>query len=331
MTLQNPQQTAVSRSNENALHAKLLGVDLGSHHIRLGVVDERGQLLSFRREPFTADPENMQNGRELAEQLLSAVQRVCDEVPEIAAIGVAFSGLIEKRTHRLVKLSHAPGLTAIDLYDEFCRAFNVPVHFENCANAAAFAEMQEGVARGLDDWLYLHLGANVSAGLILGGRLQRGHSGWAGAIGEMAIDPERTGDFVPLESLVSADNVVRRTRKRLRRDSTSSLSRLAAMGGYTYDDIIAAADAGDDLAILMLQRTGRFIGLAIAEVINLLNLSLVAVGGAPAARRFLVESIAAEAQQRASPIIYADCRIVPAELGAEAGVIGAALLSGQSS
>jgi predicted NBD/HSP70 family sugar kinase len=128
--------------------------------------------------------------------------------------------------------------------------------------------------------------------------------------------------------MVSAENIARRTRRRLERDSTSSLSRLRIMGGFTYDDIVSAANNGDDLARLMLQRTGKFIGMAIAEVINLLDLSLVAIGGAATARRFLVPAIAQEVEQRASELLYANCQIVAAELGAEASVIGAALLAG---
>jgi glucokinase len=328
MSPQNPAREAPAKQPD-----RLLGVDLGSHHIRIGVVERSGQLLHFRREPFTSEYDNAERGPALAHHLITLIQQTLQAHPEVAAVGLAFPGLIEQPSQRIVKLSHAVGLMSLDLdlHAELQRALNLPVHFDNNANAAAFAEMQSGVARGLRDWLYLHIGANVSAGLILGGQLQRGKSGWAGALGEMAIDPERNGEYVQLESMVSAENIVRRTRRRLQRDSTSSLSRLGAMGGFTYDDIIAAADTGDDLAKLMLQRTGKFIGMVIAEVINLLNPSLVAIGGAPAGRPFLVQAITEEASQRASSLIFNDCQIVAAELGAEAGVIGAALLAGQTS
>lgn len=330
MASQNPLQTASAPASGNATAqpGERLGVDLGSHHIRVGVLNVAGQLRDFHRENYAADPADARNGAALATQLRTLLQQALHAQPGVTAIGIAFPGLIQHSTQRILKLAHAPGLTSVNLQAELQDALKVPVHFENSANAAAFAEMQSGAARGSNDWLYLHIGANVSAGLILGGQLQRGKSGLAGALGEMAIDPEHTGEFVPLDSMASAENIVRRTERRLQRDSTSSLSRLKLLGGsYTYDDIIEAADKGDDLAQLMLQRTGKFIGMAIAEVINLLNLSLVAIGGAHAARRFLVPAIAEEAEQRASEIIYADCQIVAAELGAEASVIGAALLA----
>lgn len=313
---------------EHPAPTMLLGVDLGSQHLRLGTIDQSGQVLTLRRDPYT--PAAQTEARALLEQILTAIRQMVDEQTagaSVTAIGVAFPGPVAQPTARVVALPHLPSLAELDLRGEFARAFQVPVHFDNNATAAAYAEMTLGAARGVRDWLYLHLGANVSAGLVMGGQLQRGKSGWAGAIGQMMVDPERAGDVVPLETVVSAENVVRRTRERLKRDNTSSLSRLGAMGGFTYDDIIDAAHGGDDLAKLMLQRTGSFIGMVIADVISLLNLELVAVGGAPGGRSHLVAAITKEAQQRAAAEAFADCRIIAGELGAEAGVIGAALLA----
>jgi glucokinase len=302
-------------------------VDLGSNHIRIGTVDEGGRVLAFRREVY---PQATENSRALADQILLVARQMVDELSSttpVQAIGMAFPGLVNRQTKRVLSLPHLPSLAEIDLHGEFSSVFGVPVYFDNNANAAAFAEMAIGVAQGLNDWLFLHIGANVSAGLVLGGKLQYGKSGLTGAIGAMRIDPERVGDSIRLETMVSAENIVRRTRDRLKRDSTSSLSRLGAMGGFSYDDIIAAAHGGDDLAKMMLQRTGSFIAMAIADVISLLNLEMIVVGGAPAGRQFLVPAIAQEARQRASEEAFSDCQIVAAELGAEAGVIGAALLA----
>ncbi len=247
----------------------------------------------------------------------------------ISSIGVAFPGLVNQNTRRVIGVSQLPSLAELDLYQEFTGAFGAPVYFDSNANAAACAEMANGVARGTSDWLYLHIGANVGAGLILGGWLQRGKSGLAGAIGEVSVYAENLGSFMPLQSIASAESIVRRTRERLQRDKTSSLSRLGAMGGFTYDDIIAEAHAGDELARMMLQRTGTFIAMAIADAISMLNLEMVAIGGAPAGRPFLATFIADEVRQRIFSVAFDDCQIVPAELGVEATVIGAALLANE--
>lgn len=309
----------------------LLGVDLGSNHIRVGTVDPVGEVLVFRREPYSEQARK--NSRALADQILSVARRMTDDqaaTAPVSAVGVAFPGLVNQDTRRVIEISQLPGLAEIDLHLEFTREFGLPTHFESKANAAAFAEMRAGVARGVKDWLYLHIGANVSAGLVMGGRLQRGKSGLAGAIGNMSVYSEHLGGSALLESIASAESIVRRTRERLQKDRTSSLSKLGAMGGFNYDDIITEAHAGDDLAKMMLNRTGAFIAMAIADVINLLNLAMVAVGGAPAARPFLVESIAAGARERAFTAAISDCRIVAAELEVEASVIGAALLAAEN-
>lgn len=309
-----------------------LGVDLGTNHIRLGTVDQTGTVLAFRREPY---PEaSLANARGLADQILSVIKQMIDEqtsTAPVASVGIAFPGTINQQSQRVVFLPHLPNLAEIDLKQEFARSFGVPVFFDNNANAAAFAELNCGVAQEMNDFLYLHIGSNVSAGIVIGGKLWRGKSGLAGDIGEMNIYVEHLGEAVRLVTMASAESVVRRTRERLHRDRTSSLSRLGAMGGFTYDDIIEQAHRGDDLAKLMLKRTGTFIGLAIADVISLLDLELVAIGGAPAGRPLLVAAIEEEARKRASAEAMSDCRIVAAEIGAEAAVIGAALLSAQAS
>jgi glucokinase len=326
MAQTNPsQQSSQAPNHESAL----LGIDLGTNHIRVGTVAPAGQVLAFRREPYAE--EARKNPRALADQILYVAKQMAEDqsaAGPVSAVGVAFPGLVAQNTYRVIEISQLPSLAEIDLHQEFMRSFGVPIHFESNANAAAFAEMRVGIARGVSDWLYLHIGANVNAGLMLDGRLHRGKSGLAGAIGNMSVYAEHLGNSTPLYSIASAESVVRRTRERLQKDRTSSLSKLGAMGGFTYDDIITEAHAGDDLAKLMLSRTGAFIAMPIADVINLLNLSMVAIGGAPAARPFLAASIAEGVRERAFTAAINDCRIVAAELEVEASVIGVALLAG---
>jgi glucokinase len=320
--------------NESAEASVLIGVDLSSRHIRVGTVSRDGALINFRREPHGVTGDNPESGRNLADQLLGFVkQTAAQQEAPIAAIGVGFPGLVHCTTHRIVRVPNAPALAGLDLYREFNETFGVPVAFENSTNAAAVAEMHLGVARNVSDWLYLRIGYSVGAGLVLDGKLRRGKSGFAGEIGHLNIDPEGIecycGSTGCLETIASAPNIVRRTKARLRRDSTSSLSRLFERGDFNYDDILTAAHGGDDLAKMMVQRTGHFIGMAVADMINVLNLSLVAVGGTAAARPLLVPAIAEEARRRAFDVAMADCEIAPAALGEEAGVIGAALLAGE--
>lgn len=320
-------------SNETPSNSVFLGIDLSSRHIRTGAIDATGKLLHFRREPHQLAPGSAGTGRALADKLLAATkQAMSEQDTPVAAIGVGFPGLVNHATFRVARLPNAPSLADIDLHQEFTTAFGVPVVFENNTNAATIAEMKQGVAQGMSDWLYLRIGHGVGAGLVLDGKLRRGKSGYAGEIGHMNIDPEgiacACGSRGCLETMCSAPNIVRRTRARLERDNTSSLSAFERRDeDFTYDDIIKAAHEGDDLALLMMQRTGHFIGMTVADLINVLNLSMVVIAGNSAARPLLIPAIAEEADRRSFPEAFADCQIVAGKLNSEAGVIGAALLA----
>ena len=320
-------------SNETSSNSVFLGIDLSSRHIRTGAIDATGKLLHFRREPHALAPGSVDTGRALADKLLATTKQALTEMEApVAAIGVGFPGLVHHATFRIARLPNAPSLAEIDLHQEFATAFGIPVVFENNTNAATIAEMKQGVAQGMSDWLYLRIGHGVGAGLVLDGKLRRGKSGYAGEIGHMNIDPEgiecACGSRGCLETMCSAPNIVRRTRARLERDKTSSLSAFEKRDeDFTYDDIIKAAHEGDDLALLMMQRTGHFIGMTVADLINVLNLSMVVIAGNSAARPLLISAIAEEAERRSFSEAFADCQIVAGKLNSEAGVIGAALLA----
>lgn len=319
-----------SRINEEGHEQSVLGIDLGSHVIRLGKVTTSSQVEGFRREPYTE--EATQSGRALVDQLRRVVKRTIDEQSgsAISGIGIAIPGLVHAPTRRIHALANLPDLSGIDLHAELENEFGLPVSIENNAYAAACAEMTLGAARGVDNFLYLHIGPNVSAGLVIDGRLQHGRSGLAGAIGRMNIYVEHLATSVQLEELVSAGNIVRRTRLRLERDKTSALSRFSTGGGFTYDDIIDCAHNGDELSRMMIDRTGIFLAIAIADVISLLNLSMISIGGAVAARQFLVEAVDREVRQRMTEMLRDDCRIVAASLGIEAMVLGSGLIARQA-
>ena len=320
-------------SNETISNAVFLGIDLSSRHIRVGAIDASGKLLHFRREPHEFSPQSDVNGRALADKLLAVTkQAMAEQDLPVAAIGVGFPGLVNHATFRVARLPNAPSLAQIDLHQEFTTAFGVPVVFENNTNAATIAEMKQGVAQGMSDLLYLRIGHGVGAGLVLDGKLRRGKSGYAGEIGHMNIDPEgiecACGSRGCLETMCSAPNIVRRTRARLERDNTSALSAFEKRDeDFTYDDVVKAAHEGDELALLMMNRTGHFVGMTVADLINVLNLSMVVIVGNSAARPLLVPAIAEEAQRRSFPEAFADCQIVAGKLNSEAGVIGAALLA----
>lgn len=305
-----------------------LGIDLGGDAMRLGVVSAAGEAGRIRRVVWGT--ESKRDGHGLISRIVAeARESMGGESTPIAAIGIAVPGVVDRQAQRVVASPAGWSLDGLDLRREVADALSVPVFLENTARAATRAEVALGVGRSVADMLYLHPGSSVGAGLVLGGRLQEGASGMSGGIGRIGIYVEHLATSMALEDLVSSDNIVRRTEIRLRRDATSSLSRLAAKGGFTWNDIIAEAHHGDELARLMIERTGMYIAIAIADVIGLLNLSMIAIGGAVPARQLLADAISRHVSQRLPEYYLDSYRIVPATVGGEAATIGAALAARQ--
>jgi glucokinase len=245
--------------------------------------------------------------------------------PTIAALGVGVPGLVNPQTQRVEVSSDIPSLTEHDFRAEVESLTGIPVTLANDANAAAFAEYTTGAGRDARSMFYALIGKGIGGALILDGKLWTGASGYAGEFGYIAIDAE--GGV--LESVASAPNIVRRTQERLFRDGTSSLSRLAMNPAFKAADIAREAANGDDFALLMIERTGRYIGTAVASVINLLNVERIVLGGGviSEAGDLIIAPITSEAAKRSFQPCFQATTISAAALGADAVPIGAAMLA----
>jgi glucokinase len=301
-----------------------VGLELCASSARAALVNPAGEVLA-RRESALASAD-------LAPQLARLVAELRDSAPSApAAIGVGVPGLVNPQTGRVVT-SDLPSVVREDLRAALSRSAGLPVALDNDANAGALGEYVAGAGRGGRNMFYVTLGTGIGGALILDGRLWRGASGFAGEFGHITIDPEGVecacGNYGCLETVASAPNIVRRTHERLMRDSTSSLSRLGLNKNFTAADIAHEARNGDDFAAMMMARTGRYIGTAIASVINLLNTERIVLGGGVMeAGELILDSIVQEARRRSFQPNFESTQIVAATLGPDAVPIGAALLA----
>jgi glucokinase len=295
----------------------LLGFDLSRESLRGALVDTQGNILAG--ETVTLDLDNV------VAQIGALAQQLCGE-KTVSVAGIAVPGLVNRAAHRVEVSPDLPGLARDDLQRDLAAAFKAPVWLDNDANAAAYGEFTRGAGRGCRDMFYATIGAGVGGALILGGQVWRGAAGYAGEFGHVTINVEND---TTLEYMASAANIVRRTHDRLMRDSTSSLSQLGEKEDFTALDIARAARAGDDFALMMMARTGKFIGTALAGVINLLNIERIVIGGevTAEANNTLLTPIAKEAERLSFSPSFAVTQIVAAELGPEAVAVGAALLA----
>ncbi len=302
-----------------------VGVELSARSARAALVTGDGRVVATREGALA--------GLDLGAQVARLVAELRDASPaRVAAVGVGVPGLVNPQTGRVVISSDLPSVVREDLRESLAQAAGVPVVLDNDANAGAMGEYAAGAGRGSRNLFYVTIGTGIGGALVLDGRLWRGASGFAGEFGHITIDPEGVecacGNVGCLETVASAPNIVRRTHERLMRDSTSSLSRLGLNKNFTAADIAHEARGGDDFAAMMMARTGRYIGTAIAAVINLLNTERVVLGGGVMdAGELILDPIIQEARRRSFQPNFESTQIVAATLGADAVPIGAALLA----
>lgn len=306
-----------------------VGVELCAGSARAALVSAEGQVVARREGATVADDAGGVVARLVAELRDSAPQA------RVAAAGVGLPGLVSPETGRVIISSDFPSAVRGDLRADLRNATGLPVTLDNDANAGAIGEYAAGAGRGSRNMFYVTIGDGIGGAIIIDGKLWRGASGFAGEFGHITIDPEGVvctcGNVGCLETVASAPNIVRRTHERLMRDSTSSLSRLGLNKNFTAADIAHEAKNGDDFAALMIERTGRYIGTAIATVINLLNPERIVMGGGVMdAGQLILEPVIREARRRSFQPNFESTQIVAATLGPDAVPIGAALLARDS-
>ena len=309
-------------------HRFYLGLDVG-RTIRGAVIGADGAIIKQARVVSeVSDP------RVFIDQLVEVIAQLSAE-GQAAAAGIGWAGLINRSTQRAEANPNLVDVSSFDLHAELEAATRLPIIIDNDANMAAYGEWRSGAARGCRDVFFITMGTGIGAGLILDGQLQRGNRGFAGEFGHFKVVLNDgmecgCGSTGCLETLCSGPNIVRRVREQLFSDPTYSLSSLARdmEGMLTGERVVRAAMEKDELALSVLRETGRILGAAIASVINLLNVEVVVLGGGVmAAGELILQPIREEVQRSVVQPCTQGLRIVAAELGQDAGIIGAALLA----
>ena len=303
---------------------RFIGIDLSRPTLRAAIVTNNGEIEERREVKIEAD--------QLVNQVAQVVSELRGVNPNIEAIGIAIPGLVNRQTDRVIASRDLPLAVREDLHSEFTHATGARVEIENDANAAAYGEYKVGAGRDSRDMFYITIGDGIGGAIILDGKLWTGASGFAGEFGHITIDTEgiecECGNTGCLETLASGPSIVRRANDRLYRDGTSSLSKLAINKNFTADDIAHEAKNGDDFSMMMIERTGKYIGTGVASVLNLLNIERVVLGGGVMdAGELILNPVIHEARRRAFQPCFEATQIVAATLGEDAASIGVAMLA----
>jgi glucokinase len=311
-------------ANSAQSQQNFIGIDLCEPVMRAAIVSGGGEVIERREAPL--DRENVVG------QVVQMVTSLRDRAANVSTVGVAIPGLVNRFTDRVLASTELPGTVREDLHSELMKATGLRFELENDANAAAYGEYQVGAGQGSRDMFYMSIGKGIGGAIIFDGKLWAGASGLAGEVGHITIDTEGIecicGNTGCLETVASAPNIVRRAQERLDRDSTSSLSRLALNKEFTADNVVQEAKNDDDFSLMMIERTGKYLGTGVASVINLLNIECIVLGGGVMdAGELILKPIIQEAKRRAFQPCFEATKIVAATLGKDASAIGAALLA----
>ncbi len=303
--------------------SSFIGIDLSGPMLRAATVNGDGVIAERREVPLQPDS--------LVAQVTEMVNDLQQSTTGIVAVGIAIPGLVNRQSDKVIASRYLPPTVQANLHAQVMEKTGLRVELENDANAAAYGEYKIGAGRGSRDLFYITIGEGIGGAIIFDGKLWTGASGFAGEVGHITIDTEgsecQCGNLGCLETVASAPNIVRRAKERLHQDSTSSLSRLGLNKDFTAGDLAREATDGDDFALMMLERTGKYIGTGVATVINLLNIErLVLGGGVMQAGDLLLNPIIQEARKRAFQPCFEATKILAAALGTDAAIIGAAML-----
>lgn len=312
----------------------LLVASLGAAHMDVACADVTGGILASEAEPV-----RIADGPEIVldrvEEIWAHFQQtigMCLPGP-LLAIGVAVPGPVEFSTGRPVSPPIMPGWDNYPIRERFSTRYGVPVWVDNDVNVMALGEWREGIARGHKNVVFVKIGTGIGAGVISDGVLHRGAQGAAGDVGhiQVADDPAvvcRCGNVGCLEA-IAGGAALGRDAERAARSGASTLlaSALDANGQLEASDVILAASHGDATSVDLLQRSGRLVGSMLASVVNLLNPSLIVVGGGVAAAGdMFLAAVRERVYARSLPLATRQLLVAQSVLADRAGAIGTAAM-----
>ncbi|MEK6337226.1 MAG: ROK family protein [Acidobacteriota bacterium] len=313
-------------SNDSSKVSAVIAADLGGTHLRVATVDEGGRI-HFRLKQNTPRAETPEV---IVDALVSAA-RTCEEQSpdaDVRAVSVVIPGLVNVATGVIVRVPNVGGLDGFQIVEVLRQRLGRPVILENDANAAAVGEMWQGAGRGKRTLVCLTLGTGVGGGIILDGKLWRGVTDTAGEIGHSSVEvfgpPCNCGSRGCLEVYASATGIVRMTREALSKHPHSILREKAEL---TAKEVYRAGVQGDELALEVFHRMGMYLGVGLANLVNILNPELIVIGGGVAGGWDLfAKDMNEQIATRAFPVPARHVKVVPAECGDDAGLLGAAWL-----
>jgi glucokinase-like ROK family protein len=309
----------------------ILGVDAGATHLLAVVTDLDAKVVAEIEHSFdvSAGPEpGLEAIGEIAREILAESGL---GLSQVIGIGVGLPGPLDYDHGTVVAPPIMPGWHNFPVRDRLEAAFGVPVYVDNDANLGALGEYSYGAGRGVDNLAFVKIATGIGCGIIVGGQIYHGQTGAAGEIGHvtMAEDgpPCTCGSYGCLEAMAGGPAIAQRAAQAIQVGQSTMLRSMISNGNLTAKLVEEAARQGDPLAVQLYADAGRLIGLAVANVVNLLNPGRVIIGGGVSeAGELILASLRGTACQRSMRAAAGATDIVQALLGHRSSALGAVAL-----
>ncbi len=298
----------------------LVGIDFGHDHVRVSIADLGYQVLAEETAPLEVDDHATQSLDASADLVGTLLGGLGMERDRVLAAGVGLPGPIDTTTGLVRSQWILPSWIGLDPAHELEKRLGFGIHLDNDANVGALGEWVFGAGRGHRVMAYVRLSAGIGLGLIFDGVPFRGATGIAGELGHVLVDPNgpicRCGNRGCLETLVAGPALCDLLRR--------------SHGEITVDDLVAAAQGGDQGCRRVIQDAARVVGRALADLCNYLNPDVIVIGGELSkAGDILLEPLVDTVKRFAIPAAYDGVDLVLGVLDERAEVLGALALAGQ--
>jgi glucokinase-like ROK family protein len=304
-------------------------IDLGATSMDVAITD--GEL---KLKAHVAEPVDVRQGPEpilrRAAELLGKLSR--EAGVELAGLGVGLPGPVQFHEGAPVSPPIMPGWDGYPVRDTLARDIGCPVLVDNDVNVMALGEHWGGVAKSVDNYLFVKIGTGIGCGILIRGEIYRGIDGSAGDIGHINVDPAgplcACGNSGCLEAMFGGAALTREAEAAARSGLSEALAeRLARDGVITPEDVGQSAAEGDAVAVGLIRDGGRRVGLVLAGLVSFANPSMIVIGGGLSGLgHLLLAEIRGVVYRRSLPLASRNLPIVLSELGPRAGVTGAAVL-----
>lgn len=306
----------------------VVGIDLGGTKISGALADLNGSIITQHTVATNAS----QGEQAVLGRIIEVIEKVIidanSRVEEVKAIGIGSPGPLDCEKGIIITTPNLP-FENFNLVKPIVDKFNIPTYLDNDANVAAIGEYLMGAGKGTKNMVYITVSTGVGGGAILGGKIYRGSTSNALEIGHTTIVPDgprcNCGNYGCVEAVASGTAIAKRAKEAVESGISTSLSNYENVTAF---EVFKEAEKGDETSIDILNKSLNYLGIAVANIVTSFDPEMVVIGGGVSkGGQIVFDKVQQVVNKRCFKSMAEFCRIVPATLGGDAGVVGAVALA----